>query len=117
MIFLQSPHTTDITTSVLYVRGKPAIVTMDYYIDISDYHDDKVDRDDDQYKPTKIENWNLSGKSEFRLSYYPHRLEHFKDMLDEVFPLETKHTIFGDFKPLDEIEAPGFYIHVLEKPY
>lgn len=115
-IFFQSPHTTDIATSVLYVRGKPAIVTMDYSIDLST-DNEKEDRDENQlYKPARIEDWN-TGKSEFRLSYYPHRLEHFKDMLDEIFPLETKHTIYGDFRPLDEIEAPGFYIHVLEKPY
>lgn len=54
--------------------------------------------------------------SEFRLSYYPHRLNVFKDMLDEAFHYRAKHTIYGDFKPLEEIKNPGFYIHVMEKP-
>lgn len=33
--FFQSKHTTDIITSVLYVSGKPALVTLDYMIDTS----------------------------------------------------------------------------------
>jgi hypothetical protein len=34
-VWLQSQHRTDITTSVLYVNGRPSIVTMDYMIDTS----------------------------------------------------------------------------------
>jgi len=30
--YFQSRHTTDIRTSVLYVRGKPTVVSMDYLI-------------------------------------------------------------------------------------
>lgn len=86
---------TDIKTSVLYVSGKPRIVTMDYMINL--------DEDNPEYM------------SEFRLSYYPHRLTVFRDMLTETFSHGAKHTIYGDFKPLNQIEDPGFYIHVLEK--
>lgn len=54
--------------------------------------------------------------SEFRLSYYPHRLSVFKQILKEIFDKPTKHDIFGDFKPLkDSDEHPAFYIHVVEK--
>lgn len=88
----------DIKTSVLYVSGKPKIVTMDYMIALDD----------------KNEN-NFEYINEFRLSYYPHRLTVFRDMLDEIFNHEAKHTIYGDFKPLNQIKDPGFYIHVLQK--
>ncbi len=87
----QSKHTSDIKTSVLYVEGKPYLVTLDYLIN--------------------------SGEeiSEFRLSYYPHKLEVFKKMLQDVFGTSAKHQIYGDFKKLNEIDTPGFYIHLIEK--
>lgn len=88
----------DIKTSVLYVSGKPKIVTLDYMIALDD----------------KNKN-NIEHVNEFRLSYYPHRLTVFRDMLTEIFSHEAKHTIYGDFKPLNQIKDPGFYIHVLQK--
>lgn len=96
--FSQSEHMLDIKTSVLYVSGKPRLVTLDYMIAL-----DEENKDD----PENI--------SEFRLSYYPHRLTVFRDMLTEAFSHRAKHTIYGDFKPLSETKEPGFYIHVLEK--
>ncbi|GLV36039.1 Glycine N-methyltransferase [Carabus blaptoides fortunei] len=101
-IYYNSNHTTDIKTSVLFVSGKPAMVTMDYLIDTND---------------NKHINANASEDcvNEFRLSYYPHRLHVFKSMLEEVFGSKSKHTIYGDFKSLNEIKDPGFYIHVMEK--
>jgi glycine N-methyltransferase len=36
-------------------------------------------------------------------------------MLQEAFGSECKHTIYGDFKLLQEVENPNFYIHVMEK--
>lgn len=89
---------TDIKTSVLYVSGNPMIVTMDYMIALEGENED-----------------NPETVSEFRLSYYPHRLTIFRDMLTEVFGHGAKHIIYGDFKPLNQIEDPAFYIHVLEK--
>lgn len=53
--------------------------------------------------------------SEFRLSYYPHKLDIFKNMLQDVFGKTAKHKIYGDFKELNEIQTPGFYIHLIEK--
>ncbi|XP_032682054.1 glycine N-methyltransferase [Odontomachus brunneus] len=97
-IYYNSQHMTDIKTSVLYVSGKPAIVTLDYMISLDSENPD-----------------NPESINEFRLSYYPHRLTVFRDMLTEVFGHGAKHTIYGDFKPLNQIEDPGFYIHVLEK--
>lgn len=83
----------DIKTSVLSVGGEPAMVMLDYMISTGD-----------------------NEASEFRLSYYPHKLSVFKDMLSSIFGDRAKHTIFGDFKELNAIEHPGFYIHVMEKP-
>lgn len=57
-----------------------------------------------------------STKESFRLSYYPHRLDEFKGLLKEAFGDLCKHTVFGDFKPLEEIPEPAFYIHLVEKP-
>lgn len=90
---------TDIKTSVLFVSGKPKIVTMDYIVTLDEKNEDS------EYI------------SEFRLSYYPHRLTVFRDMLTEIFSHRAKHTIYGDFKPLNQIENPGFYIHVVQKQH
>ena len=59
----------------------------------------------------------LCDFSEFRLSYYPHRLEVFKNILKDIFGPSCNHDIYGDFKPLDNSTNPNpaFYIHVVEK--
>jgi len=92
-IYYNSEHMTDIKTSVLYVSGKPNTVVLDYVIQAG----------------------NVS--SEFRLSYYPHRLQVFKDILKEIFSEDSNFEIYGDFKALDDISNPNpaFYIHVVEK--
>lgn len=97
---------TNTKTSVLFVSGKPAIVTLDYIMprDSSDEkHHSDGDGDDSQ-------------EHAFRLSYYPHRLNVFKDLLDEAFHYRAKHTIYADFKRLEDVKIPGFYIHLMEKP-
>lgn len=99
-IYYNSSHMADIKTSVLYVSGKPAMVMMDYMIDTAP--DKKYSSED--------------TISEFRLSYYPHRLEVFKKMLNDAFGFKCDYKIFGDFKNLKDIEIPNFYIHLVEKP-
>ena len=79
--------------TVLYVSGKPALVTLDYLIS------------------TGVG----SEVSEFRLSYYPHKLSVFKTILKDIFGQTAKHVIYGDFKELSEVENPAFLIHVVEK--
>lgn len=103
-IYYNSPLMTNTKTSVLFVSGKPAIVTLDYIMsrDSSD-GDQHSDSDDNQ-------------EHAFRLSYYPHRLSIFRDMLDEAFHYRAKHTIYADFKRIEEVKIPGFYIHLMEKP-
>jgi len=92
-IYYNSKHMTDIKTSVLYVSGKPNMVTLDYSILTGDEN------------------------NEFRLSYYPHRLEVFKGILKEIFGSKSNQEIYGDFKSLDDVTNPNpaFYIHVVEK--
>lgn len=102
-IYYNPTHTTDIRTSVLYVSGKPALVTLDYLIDLTS---DK-ERSDLIHLDDSI--------SEFRLSYYPHRLKVFTSMLEKAFGENSRYKIYGDFKSLDEIESPNFYIHAIEK--
>lgn len=53
--------------------------------------------------------------SSFRLSYYPHRLADFDAMLTEVFGKDAFHETFGDFKALNDIKDPAFYIHFIQK--
>lgn len=94
-IYYNSNHIVDIKTSVLNVNGRPTLVTMDYIMDIP--------------------SMGIEHES-FRLSYYPHRLDEFKGLLKEAFGETCNHTVFGDFKPLEEIPEPAFYIHLVEKP-
>ena len=82
----------NIETSVIYKNGKPFLIILDYLVSIGD-----------------------SGQSEFRLSYYPHLLEDFTKLLDGCIKSQEKHVIYGDFKPFDKSEDPGFFIHVLQK--
>lgn len=53
--------------------------------------------------------------NEFRLSYYPHKLSVFSQILSDTFGPHMKHTICGDFKSLNEVENPAFYVHIVEK--
>ena len=53
--------------------------------------------------------------SQFRLSYYPHRKDAFTKLLKSVFGEKAKHSLYGDFRPLADVQDPAFFIHVIEK--
>ena len=53
--------------------------------------------------------------SKFRLSYYPHRLASFDQLLEGIFGKDTEHVVWGDFKPKGEIETPAYFIHMIQK--
>ena len=53
--------------------------------------------------------------SKFRLSYYPHLLKNFNGLLEKVFGEDAKHTVLGDFEPLDPSKNPAYYIHIIQK--
>ncbi|KAL4707125.1 hypothetical protein ACJJTC_011252 [Scirpophaga incertulas] len=95
-IYYNCKYPVDIKTSVLVVRGRPELVTLDYCINASD-------------------RGSVNETSEFRLCYFPHTLAKFTSMLDEAFDGAAKHEIYADFKKLSEVPVPGFYIHVMQK--
>jgi len=103
-IYYNSSHISHIKCSTLYINGKANMVTMDYYMN-----------------PTSLAplfgiefSKNLAAHH-FRLSYYPHQLEEFTEMLRDVAGPDAKHTVYGDFRPLGEVKIPAYYIHVVEK--
>jgi len=102
-IYYNSSHDTDIKTSVLYVAGKPAMVMMDYFISSAINKNGK--------QAPAVDN----TINEFRLCYYPHALTAFTNILKEAFHSKEDHKIFGDFKNLNDIDTPNFYVHVVEK--
>ncbi|XP_037729286.1 glycine N-methyltransferase [Drosophila subpulchrella] len=91
-IYYNTSHTADIKTSVLFYCGKPSLVSMDYLI-----------------AGNKL-------TSEFRLSYYPHELKRFREILGEIFSQKAQHQLYGDFKEMSQVKNPAFYIHLIEKP-
>ncbi|XP_069344070.1 glycine N-methyltransferase isoform X2 [Eulemur rufifrons] len=99
-IYYKSDLTKDITTSVLTVNNKAHMVTLDYTV--------QVPRTGQDGSP---------GLSKFRLSYYPHRLASFTELLQAAFGGKCQHSILGDFKPYEPGQAyiPCYFIHVLKR--
>ncbi|KAI5618812.1 glycine N-methyltransferase [Silurus asotus] len=100
-IYYQSDLKQDIDTSVLWVNNKPTMVTLDYSLEV-------LHAEGSQKAPET---------SKFRLSYYPHQLDSFKDLLKAAFFGKCKQKVFGDFKHYTpgQGEAPCYFIHVVEK--
>jgi len=92
-IYYQSSGEVDCKTSVLMVDGKYHMVTLDY----------NVHSEEDE-----------TG-SQFRLSYYPHLLKNFNQMITNIFGDNGKHTVLADFQDISNIENPSYYIHICEK--
>lgn len=104
-VYYNSSDIIGIKCSNLYVDGRPMMTTMDYKMDVK----------------SMISNSNLKLDStqtehHFRLSYYPHRLEEFTKTLREVCGPEAHHEVYGDFKDLNVIDKPAYYIHLVKKP-
>uniref|UniRef100_A0A8C3X779 Glycine N-methyltransferase n=1 Tax=Catagonus wagneri TaxID=51154 RepID=A0A8C3X779_9CETA len=99
-IYYKSDLTKDITTSVLIVNNKAHMVTLDYTV--------QVPGTDHRGSP---------GLSKFRLSYYPHCLASFTELLQTAFGSKCQHSVLGDFKPYKPGQAyvPCYFIHVLRK--
>ncbi|KAM4625719.1 glycine N-methyltransferase isoform 2-T2 [Polymixia lowei] len=99
-IYYKSDLTQDISTSVLWVNNKPHMITLDYTI---------------QVPQAKVQ--DLPEVSKFRLSYYPHRLESFKALLNEAFHGKMEHSVYGDFQTYTpgQNQAPCYFIHVCKR--
>ncbi|GLD56260.1 glycine N-methyltransferase isoform X1 [Lates japonicus] len=69
------------------------------------------------YKSVKCQesNGTVLPKGKFRLSYYPHRLESFKGLLNEAFNGNMEHNVFGDFKTYipGQSQPPCYFIHAM----
>jgi len=96
-IYYNSKHIETIETSVVYREGQPRLVTLDYVMEASGLGP------------------SPDAKNRFRLSYFPHRVAQFKELLLEAFGPGASHSVYGDFQPLGKVEDPGFYIHVIQK--
>jgi len=116
-IYYTSKYIKDIMTSILFVENKATMITLDYKMDISSL-DSKFDASTDT-EFTKKGRYYGEVDDHFRLSYHPHRLGTFTDLLKGVFGQDAEHKIFGDFRPLSEWEKeeeqPAFYIHFIKK--
>lgn len=81
----------------MLTEGKPTMVILDYALSL----------EGEEFNDTD---------GTFRLSYYPQKLDSFSQLLKEEFGDKSEHTIYGDFKSLDVVPKPKFYIHLIEKP-
>lgn len=56
-------------------------------------------------------------RSKFRLSYFPHCLASFTELLQEAFGGKCQHSILGDFKAYKPGQdyVPCYFIHVLKR--
>ncbi|KAM9666210.1 glycine N-methyltransferase isoform 1-T1 [Trichechus inunguis] len=99
-IYYTSDLTKDITTSVLTVNNKAHMVTLDYTVQVPGASQD-----------------GSPGMSKFRLSYYPHCLAPFTELLQAAFGGKCQHSILGDFKPYKPGQAyvPCYFIHVIKR--
>ncbi|KAK3740062.1 hypothetical protein QZH41_011405, partial [Actinostola sp. cb2023] len=113
-VYYNSACIEDIKTSLLYVDGNPTMLTLDYTIDPSKAGEDFTEDGEPMVKKKKTS--AQQDVSKFRLSYCPHRLSHFTNLLKEVFGEEATHTVYGDLKPLGENASPAYYVHIIEKP-
>ncbi|XP_067312122.1 glycine N-methyltransferase isoform X1 [Pseudorasbora parva] len=100
-IYYKSDLKQDISTSVLWVNNKPHMITLDYTLVLP--------------QPEGIQ--TPPDMSKFRLSYYPHRVESFKEILKASFFGKCEHNVYGDFKQYTpgQGEAPCYFIHVVKK--
>lgn len=100
-IYYKSDLKQDISTSVLWVNNKPHMITLDYTLEL----------------PQPVDVQTPPDTSKFRLSYYPHRLESFKEILRASFFGKCEHNVYGDFKQYTpgQGEVPCYFIHVVKK--
>ncbi|KAF6364488.1 glycine N-methyltransferase [Rhinolophus ferrumequinum] len=82
------------------VNNKAHMVTLDYTVQVPGAGQD-----------------GSPGLSKFRLSYYPHCLASFTDLLRAAFGGKCQHSILGDFKPYKpgQSSIPCYFIHVLQR--
>jgi len=108
-VYYNSGFIDDIKCSNLYVNGLPTLVTLDYRIDV-------VKAGQIHKEFAKLDEAEALNLAKFRLSYYPHLVEHFEGLLKECFGPDAHHVKYGDFEEIDESKVPAYYIHIIQKP-
>ncbi|RXM37324.1 Glycine N-methyltransferase [Acipenser ruthenus] len=100
-IYYKSDLTQDITTSVLLVDNKPHMITLDYTVQV----------------PPEQGEEGCPELSKFRLSYYPHQVDSFKELLRNAFQGKCEQSVYGDFKSYTpgQDTVPCYFIHVVKK--
>lgn len=93
---------TDIKSSLVIRDGKPQYIHYDYTIE------PLKDKSTTKYS-------QIPDRINFYFRLFPHQLKVFSPMIEQIFDPESKHTIYGDYKPLGEIESPGYYIHTIDR--
>jgi len=107
-VYYQGKFVKDIKCSNLYVNGAPSLTTFDYEMDINSVNPEDLAKL--KIDPEERVSWK------FRLSYYPHRLEAFKNLLQSVFGEDAEHQIYADFVPLSKSSGvPAYYMHVIKR--
>lgn len=91
--FFQATHKTPIriNTKIHYENDKPKMITRDYLIGEGD---------------------NIT---ELNFSFHPHTLTSFTNLLKGVFGTNAPYTVYGDFKPVNLVDVPTYYIHQIKK--
>nr|XP_033794753.1 glycine N-methyltransferase isoform X2 [Geotrypetes seraphini] len=99
-IYYKSELIKDISTSVLWVNNKPHMVTLDYTLQVPSEDSD-----------------GTAELSKFRLSYYPHCLDSFTDLLKNAFEGKCEHNVYGDFRTYTtgQEQIPCYFIHVVKR--
>lgn len=102
-IYYDYGDATEVSCSLLYKDGRAVWLTADYTMDVSSL--------------AKESGCALDQQKEFKfaISSYPFTLKDFSALLRDVLNPDVQDTVFGDFKPLGEIDQPGYYIHVVKK--
>ncbi|XP_071493911.1 glycine N-methyltransferase-like [Diadema antillarum] len=116
-VYYQGNCIKDIQTSTLYVNGRPSMVTLDYFINMVQAKEDVDKKGALNIRRKKLDIDSKNPIMKFRLSYYPHRLNAFTELLKEAFTSECKHQVLADFKSVNEVPHPAYYIHCVEKPH
>ncbi|XP_043234564.1 glycine N-methyltransferase-like [Amphibalanus amphitrite] len=116
-IYYNSQYVSDINTSVVYQDGSPSKVILDYVMRDPTASTDSTLWLDNQPPPAPHRTAISANQkdNEFTLTYYPHRVASFRALLEEAFDHRATVTTLGDFQPLEHVQDPAFYIHVVHK--
>ena len=99
-----------ITTSLSYKGGVCNEVSLEYEIDTTGHSDDA------SHEMRTKQDGSQIPVSTFTLSYYPHKIAQFVQLLKSVFGDDADHTLMRDYRTVvEEGYVPSYFIHVIKK--